>query len=130
MEKPNYTEEWIANLRLALDYLNADGVEERHRRTLKRAVEAALLLAIEEQVKHLSNLNEGKKWRGDELTALETELGKRGYAASYQEQQDVLDTMAARLQRAPASIKRKAVELGLGDRVDHWLAKARHNLPG
>ena len=52
-----HTEKLIEELRDALDYINSDGISPQHRKTLRRAVEGALLDNLDDFFKAITRVN-------------------------------------------------------------------------
>jgi hypothetical protein len=120
------TEMWIEALRGAIDDASSDDIKEKHRKTIRRSLEASLLEALQNLERQETLANEGKAWKASETEMLKKFLENKQAARSYQEASEVLGTISLRLKRSRQTVARKATELELGEKVDFWLSKARY----
>jgi hypothetical protein len=123
--KESATEKWIAQIRdlmLALDGLE---ISERHRRTLRRVCASALVEAEDRHQFDDEHRNSGKPFTKEEMVDFVNTLNEASPAMTYGEEQIVLIMLAQRFGRDAKVVKKKAIELGHGNKVDYWLNKDR-----
>jgi hypothetical protein len=114
------TEKWIADLQDAMVVLDGLDIDERKRTTLRRACAEALVEAEERQEFDYEHRNSGNLWRLHDIELLEGTLRNAALCRSFSEEQLILGTLVQRLGRPTKTVKKKAIELGHGRKVDYW----------
>ena len=121
MTKAKATEQWIADLRDALLLTDAIDITERQRKTLRRACAEALVEAEDRIQFDYEHRNSGSKWTETDLQLLEETLKEAPICSSWGGEHIILETMVQRLGRTEKTIKKKAIELGYGRKVDYLM---------
>ena len=120
------TEKWIGELNDVLQQVTDLDVTERQRTTIRRALATALVHAEDELVSEYEHRNSGTPWGKEDLQILEAGLKNEPDLMSWKEEQILLDMLAQRLGRPEKAIKKKAIELGWGKKVDYWVNRSDH----
>lgn len=108
-------------IREALPFVALSDIPAPYKSVLVEVV-ARALRNTEDDERAAAMRKKGGPWRPEELQALTEQL--QGTAAvSWQNADEVLIRLTARLQRTPDEIKDKAKELGLGAGIDYRLAR-------
>ena len=115
------TELWIQDLQAAISLIDAMDVDERQRRTLRRACAEAIVEAEDRLEFDYEHRNSGHKWTKQDLELLENELQEAKPCKSWAEEEITLGMLVQKLGRNKKSVKRKAIELGHGRKVDYWI---------
>lgn len=115
------TEKWIGEIQAVLSTLDDLDVTERHRKTLRRACEEALVEAEDRIHSEYEHRASGEKWTKDDLALLETTLTEAELCHSWAEEEMILTRLVQQLGRPKKIIKKKAIELGHGKKVDFWI---------
>lgn len=64
------------------------------------------------------------KWGLEDIATLERELASKIPPTNYAQERIVLEELSVRLGRPEKFVKRKAIELGLGRKVDCWVNRS------
>ncbi len=108
----------LVDLLARLDSLE---LTERDRTTIRRACSAALVQSEDDLVSQYGTRNAGKPFSKADLEDFKRELEAVPPPTNWGEERAVLEMLSQRLGRSEKSIKKKAIELGYGVRVDYWI---------
>jgi len=121
-----YLEKRIEKLRAALEYLIEADIPHEHRETIIDAVRGAHKKEVEWAEEMEATENSGKRWTDEDIAVLRGALPD--IARSHEEGRANIERAALRLRRGENTVKRKAREIGLSDRIDYWYARELHKL--
>ena len=97
------------------------GVDERTRRTLRRACSEALVEAEDRLTEEYEHRNSSAKWNAEDIAVMNDVLSCAAPCKSWAEESIILTQLGQRLGRPQKMIKKKAIELGHGNKVDYWV---------
>lgn len=120
-------ERWIANLQSVLSKLDDFAFNDRDRITIARACAEALVEAEDNIEFEYEHRNSASKWSEADLKILRETLEEKGPCLSWDEEQIRLLELVKKIGRPKKIVKSKAIEMGLGHKVDYWVNK---HLPG
>lgn len=118
--KPSPTEKWIKDLQAVLYSLEGMQIDERTRATIRRALAAEIVRAEDALIAEYSNRNLSEKWKQSDIDILEAALNGAPAVKTWGEELLILGMLVERLGRGEKVVKKKAIELGHGSKVDYW----------
>ena len=114
------TEKWIANLQAVMETLDDLEVTERQRTTIRQACAQAIVSAEDGLQFDYEHRNSSNKWGQNDIGLLESTLKDAQPCLSWADEKTILESLVQRLGRPEKIIKKKAIELGHGRKVDYW----------
>lgn len=118
-----------AALSEALQFVIASDMLSQHKATLIDVLTQAMRDESAAELRRRSAAQAHGEWREHEIAQLRSFLQDRT-ARNWQHADECLMQLASQLKRAPASVRSKAEELGLGAAVNYQLAKNSRKADG
>lgn len=117
-------EKWIEQVLEVMTHLEGMTefpIGERFRSTLRRACEEAIVSAEDRIEFDYEHRNSGERWSATDIKLLDDTLKKRQPCVSWKDEKILLEELTSKLGRPGKIIKKKAIELGHGRKVDYWI---------
>jgi hypothetical protein len=115
----------IDGLTAAREWAEIADIPAAHRHVIIRALESDREHSLDALADQERMERDGTRWAEADIEILMDTLEGR-VANSWAEEKYHLAMAAERLHRSAAKVKRKAIELGLGQAVDYWLVRENH----
>lgn len=112
-------EKYLSELKAANNWIEGADIDERTRRTIKRACKAEIERVADEIEEQTMLERQGMPWAKSDIAMLEDHLRGR-IADDWTTERETVDTISLRLRRSRKSVKKKAIELGYTRAVDYW----------
>lgn len=115
------TDKYIASLLDVMKLLDSLVISERNRATLRRACSESIVRAEDDLLDEYGRRNSWKAWSKEDISLLRDSCSSEADCSSFAQENILLLKLQQRLGRTKKAIKTKAIEFGLGSKVDYWM---------
>lgn len=116
----NATEKWIGDLNKAMPEIDGLDISERLRKTLKRACASAIVEAEDRLVDNYTRRNEDQPWGDKDSAELKRILDTQDAPLTWSEERMRIEQLALHFGRPGKYMLKKAIELGIGPKLDYF----------
>lgn len=113
-------EKYCDDLKASIDFINGADIDERTRKTIRRALMSELELRTDELEDEVRYERQGKPFSKNEIELLRFELTGK-IARSWDEESAILNDLSLKLRRKQKSVKQRAIVEGFQRAVDYWI---------